>query len=72
MTDLTPEWAAKRMTAAQKRKLLSIGNGQPAEYPLHASGLYLIERGMVFVNELGARRLTDFGQKVRAFLEARP
>ena len=52
------------MTGAQKRKLAAIGNGQPKEFPLGQSGLFLIERGFVFVNDLGARHLTDKGHEV--------
>jgi hypothetical protein len=60
--------AARRLTVAQRRKLLAIENGQPKEFPLHASGLFLIERGFVFVNELGARHLTDNGHAMARFL----
>ena len=63
---------ARRLTVAQRRKLRAIGNGQPAEFPLHASGLFLIERGFAFVNELGARHLTDKGHAMLRFLEGRP
>lgn len=66
---MTPEQVAAGLSEAQKRKILAIGHGQPVEYPLHASGLWLIERGLVFVNELGARHLTDDGYSVRAILE---
>ncbi len=59
---------AQHLTQAQKNKLLAIGDGQPVEFPLHSSGLFLIERGYVFVNELGARHLTDLGHAVRAYL----
>ena len=55
----------KRLTQAQKRKLLAIGDGQPKEFPWHSSGLFLIERGYAFENELGARHLTDLGHDVR-------
>ena len=57
------------LSEAQRRKLLAIGNGQPVEFALHASGLFLIERGFAFVNELGARHLTDEGHAVRAHLQ---
>lgn len=58
-----------RMSEAQKRKLFAIGDGQPVEFALGQSGLFLIERGFAFVNELGARHLTDRGCAVRARLK---
>lgn len=61
-----------KLTEAQKRKLLAIGDGQPVEFPLGQSGLFLIERGLAFVNELGARHLTDEGHAVRRALTPPP
>lgn len=59
---------AAGLTEAQRRKILSIGDGQPVEFALGQSGLFLIERGFAFVNELGARHLTDLGHAVRTHL----
>jgi len=58
------------MTPAQHAKLNAIGDGKPAEYPLGHAGHALIRMGLVYVNELGARHLTDAGHKQRE--EQRP
>lgn len=57
------------LTKAQIRKMNELRNGQPAEYAWGQSGLFLIERGFAFENELGARHLTDKGHKALAALE---
>jgi len=53
-----------KLTEPQRRKLTALRNGQPAEYPLGRTGHALIRMGLVFVNELGARQLTDAGHGV--------
>ncbi|RKF23340.1 hypothetical protein D6851_02390 [Altericroceibacterium spongiae] len=68
MTD--PREIAAGLSEAQKRKLAAIGDGQPEEFALGQYGLFLIERGYAFVNELGARHLTDKGHAtLRAILK---
>ncbi len=52
------------LTEPQHRKLSEIQPGQPAEYPLGRTGHALIRMGLVFVNEFGARCLTDAGHGV--------
>jgi hypothetical protein len=65
---MTPAEIAAKLTKAQRAKILAIGNGQPREFAWGQSGLFLIERGFAFENELGARHLTDKGHAVRAHL----
>ena len=47
------------LTGSQKRMLMEIGQGQPREYALGRTGFALVRMGLVFVNDLGARHLTD-------------
>jgi hypothetical protein len=54
---------------AQQRMIVDIGDGQPSEYPLGLTGFALMRRGLLFVNELGARHLTDLGLAVREVLK---
>jgi hypothetical protein len=49
--------------------ILEIGDGRPREYSLGQSGFALLRLELVFVNELGARHLSDVGQSVRAIIE---
>ena len=67
MTD--PAHIAASLTKAQRAKIMAIGDGQPVEFSLGQSGLFLIERGFAFENELGARHLTDLGHAVRTHLQ---
>ena len=60
---------AAGLTGAQKRKIVAIGNGQPREFALGVTGFALLRFGLAFVNELGARHLTDDGHAVRAILQ---
>ncbi len=64
----TAEQIAAGLTPAQRRKLLTIGDGQPCEFPLETSGFALMRKDLVFVNELGARQLTDVGHQVRKII----
>jgi hypothetical protein len=57
------------LTPAQRAKLLEIGNGQPREYALGGAGFALLRKNLVFVNELGARHLTDEGHAIRDHLK---
>lgn len=61
-----------KMSASQQGKLFAIGNGRPREYALGQSGSALVRKGLAFVNELGARHLTDLGWAVRKQLEEIP
>lgn len=67
MTD--PAGVASMLTDAQKRMIIEIGDGQPCEYALGMAGFALMRRGLVFVNELGARHLTDDGHAVRQSIQ---
>ena len=64
-----PEQIAAGLTETMRSMLVDIGDGKPREYALGRTGFALCDRGLVFVNELGARHLTDAGQAVRAVLE---
>lgn len=64
------ERIARGLTKAQREKLLTIGDGQPREFSLGGSGFALVRHGLAFVNELGARHLTDDGHAVRAHLQS--
>ena len=58
--------AMMALTKAQKAMLVEIDRGQPREYALGKTGFALMSKGLVFVNELGARHLTDAGHAARA------
>lgn len=62
MTDIAK--IAAGLTKAQREKLLAIGDGQPREFSLAGPGFALVRSGLAFVNELGARHLTDEGHAV--------
>lgn len=55
---------ARKLSPTQRAKLADIAPSQPREYPLGQTGHALIRIGLVFVNELGARHLTDAGHAV--------
>lgn len=59
-----PADIARALSEAQRRKLIELENGQPREFSLGLPGLALVDNGLAFVNELGARHLTDFGHAV--------
>lgn len=63
------ERIAAGLSEAQKAKLFDIGDGKPHEYALGTTGFALMRMGLVFVNELGARHLTDAGHAIRKVLE---
>ena len=63
MTDV--ERIAAGLSLAQRRMLLDIGDGRPREYSLGRTGFSLIDSRLAYVNELGARHLTDLGHAVR-------
>lgn len=67
MTD--PHTIARSLSPAQRSMILEIGDGRPREYSLGQSGFALLRLELVFVNELGARHLSDVGQSVRAIIE---
>lgn len=52
------------LTTAQKNKLHELSNSQPIEYPMGKAGANLVKQGLAFINELGARHLTDLGHNV--------
>jgi hypothetical protein len=56
---------ARTLTPAQCRMLVEIDRGQPRQFALGRAGFKLIDLGLAFVNELGARHLTDRGLAVR-------
>lgn len=60
------------LTAPQRRMILEIGQGQPREYSLGKTGFALVRMGLVFVNDLGARHLTDDGHSVHTLLKGTP
>lgn len=60
---------AAQLTAPQRHMILTIGDGQPREFTLGVVGFALLRSGLVFVNELGARHLTDDGHAVRKVLQ---
>jgi hypothetical protein len=62
------EKIANGLTKAQRAMLIDIADGKPREYSLGQTGFALDRQGLVFVNELGARHLTDEGHAVRAYL----
>lgn len=59
-----PADIARALSEAQRRMLIALENGQPKEFSLGLPGLALIDNGLAFVNELGARHLTDWGHAV--------
>ena len=63
------EAIAKGLSQAQRRMIVDIGDGKPREYALGQTGFALERMRLVFVNELGARHLTDSGHALRAYLE---
>jgi hypothetical protein len=63
MTDIAK--IAAGLTEKQKTMLLEIGSGKPQEYALGQVGFALLRRKLVFVNELGARHITETGLAVR-------
>ena len=67
-TDEQARKIAAGLSEAQKAKLLAIGDGQPREFALGVAGFVLLRRGLAFVNDLGARHLTDEGHAVRKVL----
>ncbi len=62
------ERIAKQLTEPQRRMILAIGAGQPREFVLGGTGFALLRAKLAFVNELGARHLTDLGNAVRRVL----
>lgn len=60
---------ARSLSPAMRKMILEIGDGQPREYALGQSGFALLRLKLVFINELGARHLSDDGQSVRAIIE---
>ena len=64
-----PVAVAGGLSEAMRAKLIEIGDGQPVEYALGGVGFALKRRGLVFVNQLGARHLTDHGHAVRRVIE---
>ncbi len=62
------EQVAVALPLAQRRMILRIDRGQPREFGLGTAGFALMRKGLVFVNELGARHLTDEGHAVREIL----
>jgi hypothetical protein len=67
MTD--PAKIAAGLTKAQKKMVLEIGTGRPREYSLGRAGFALMRAKLVYVNELGARHLTNAGRELYAILE---
>lgn len=67
MTD--PHTIARSLSPAQRKMILDIGDGRPREYSLGRTGFSLLRLKLVFINELGARHLSDDGQSVRAIIE---
>lgn len=59
-----PADIARALSEAQRRMLIALENGKPREFPLGLPGMALIDNGLAFVNELGARHLTDWGHAV--------
>lgn len=59
---------ARGLSEAQRVMLIDLGRGQPREYSLGRAGFALIDKELAFVNELGARHLTDLGHAVRTHL----
>lgn len=59
-----PADIARALSEAQRRMLIALENSQPKEFSLGLPGLALIDNGLAFVNELGARHLTDRGHAV--------
>ena len=55
---------ARALTGAQRQMLIALKSGQPQEFVLGRTGFALIDNGLAFVNELGARHLTDWGHAV--------
>jgi hypothetical protein len=66
---IEPKVVAGQLTAPQRRMLLDIGDGKPREFGLGVTGFALLRAKLVFVNELGARHLTDDGHAVRRVLQ---
>ena len=60
-----PVAVAGGLSEAMRAKLIEIGDGQPVDYARGGVGFALKRRGLVFVNQLGARDLTDHGHAVR-------
>lgn len=65
------ERVVNSLTEAQRRMILTIGDGQPRGFALGVTGFALLRMKLAFVNELGARHLTDEGHAVRKLLEAK-
>lgn len=68
---MTTEEIAERLTEAQQRMIVDIGDGQPREYALGQTGFALMRMGLVFINDLGARHLTDRGHQARRILQSK-
>lgn len=59
------ERIAAGLSEAQRRIMADLEKGQPCEYALGRAGFALLNSGLAFVNEFGARHLTDLGHAVR-------